>query len=689
MTKLKTIFLADLTHTHSGIQALTFPLGTAYVAAYAQKILGQSFEFKLFKFPEKLSQAIDAGHPRVLALSNYSWNLELGCKLAAWAKRRHPGLVVVMGGPNFSIWKNEKIEFLQTRSAIDFYIESEGELGFSELLKKLDEHNFDADSLKRTGTRVTNCTYLQGDTLIEGEVERIKDITTIPSPYLSGLLDDFFELPLSPMIETTRGCPFSCTFCSDGLEIKNKVVAFEPERVKAELSYIAQRVKFSDEINITDLNFGMYREDLDTAKAIVEIQSKYNWPKLIKASAGKNKTERILEVVSLLNGSWVVGSAVQSSNKQVLKNVKRANISTKSYQQFVDFTHSNNKAASTFTEIILGLPGDSKSTHFDSLRYGVESKINNVKSYQAMLLAGTDMATPATREIFGLLTKFRVMAGGVGSYKFGQDEARVAEIQEIIVGSKDLPFEDYITCRLMSLIIESYYNNGLSRETFTALEAMDVSVFDFLVFLLEHSEFYTPNVKAIIKKFEEGSRSNLYDSHSEAEKAALSPGLFERYLSGDIGFNEALECKAELYAEMEDTQAVLSNALNTYLENTGLNSQSVCDYFEQVGQFSLARKKQLFDCDLVIEQSFYYDFVEIDSLNYMIDPRHIEKLSRPITFKFFHNPEQILQIKNAVRMYQNHPGGMSRVLYGQNLKKMYREFELIKLPTTPLLESSW
>ena len=112
------------------------------------------------------------------------------------------------------------------------------------------------------------------------------------------------------------------------------------------------------------------------------------------------------------------------------------------------------------------------------------------------------------------------------------------------------------------------------------------------------------------------------------------------------------------------------------------------DYFEQVGQFSLARKKQLFDSDLVIEQSFNYDFLEIDSLNYMIDPRHTEKLSHPITFKFFHNPEQILQINNAVRMYQNHPGGMSRVLYGQNLKKMYREFEVIKLPTTLLVESA-
>ena len=57
-------------------------------------------------------------------------------------------------------------------------------------------------------------------------------------------------------------------------------------------------------------------------------------------------------------------------------------------------------------------------------------------------------------------------------------------------------------------------------------------------------------------------------------------------------------------------------------------------------------------------------------------------------FKFFHNPEQILQVKNAVRMYQNHPEGMSRVLYGQSLKKMYREFEVTKSPTSLLVESA-
>ena len=133
------IFLADLTHTQRGIQALTFPLGTAFVAAYAKHVLGDAFEFQLFKYPEALSDAVHERGPRVLALSNYSWNLELGYKLATWAKRRHPGLVVVMGGPNFPVSQVEKLQFLKKRSAVDVYVEGEGEQGFAELLRRLEE----------------------------------------------------------------------------------------------------------------------------------------------------------------------------------------------------------------------------------------------------------------------------------------------------------------------------------------------------------------------------------------------------------------------------------------------------------------------------------------------------------------------------------------------------------------------
>ena len=60
----------------------------------------------------------------------------------------------------------------------------------------------------------------------------------LPSPYTTGLLDEFFDDKLTPMIQTSRGCPYSCTFCHDGIAYMNKTRAFSQDRVREELAYI-------------------------------------------------------------------------------------------------------------------------------------------------------------------------------------------------------------------------------------------------------------------------------------------------------------------------------------------------------------------------------------------------------------------------------------------------------------------
>ena len=42
-------------------------------------------------------------------------------------------------------------------------------------------------------------------------MDRIKDLDEIPSPYLTGILDKFFDGNLTPFLETNRGCPFTCS----------------------------------------------------------------------------------------------------------------------------------------------------------------------------------------------------------------------------------------------------------------------------------------------------------------------------------------------------------------------------------------------------------------------------------------------------------------------------------------------
>jgi tRNA A37 methylthiotransferase MiaB len=670
------VFLADLTHTAKGTSVL-FPLGVGFLASYAQTVLGDDFDFKVFKFPETLSRAVIDETPIVLACANYSWNLELTYKLASWAKAQCPKLIVILGGPNFPVAADEKARFLTRRPSVDFYIENEGEVGFVGLLNKLLEYDLDAAKLKQSLEVLPNCNYLVGDKLVAGQVQRIKDINIIPSPYLTGILDEYFNLLLVPMIETTRGCPFSCTFCTDGLPIKNKVARFNDERVRDELYYIAQRVKNVDELLITDLNYGMYKADIQTSQYIAEIQQKYHWPILVKATAGKNQTERIIETAKLLKGSWTIGSAIQSSDQGVLTNIKRSNISQQAYQEFVDYMNSLDKEASTYTEIILALPGDTKEKHFESLRYGLESGSNSFRMNQAILLPGTEMATQQTREKFGLVTKFRIIPGGVGIYKFGSDEVPVAEIEEIIVRSKDMSLQDYISCRVMNLFIETYVNNGLCEEVFVALKTMGVSVFDILVYLFEHDELYTPKVKEILARYIVATKDNLYDTHEDAEEAVLHTELLRSYISGELGTNELLEHRAQLYAEIEDTLTTLTQAVKNFLGDKGLLDGTAEDYFDQLREFLSCRKKGIQNTELVIEGDFKYDFKDIQKLDYQIDLRNTNGLRRETRLRFFHSEFQKQHIQNAINVYRNHPDGMARMFQRVNLKKMYRQFERV------------
>ena len=48
----------------------------------------------------------------------------------------------------------------------------------------------------------------------------------MPSPYLNGLFDELIKdckYDIEGTIETTRGCPFGCTFCEIGTKYYQKI----------------------------------------------------------------------------------------------------------------------------------------------------------------------------------------------------------------------------------------------------------------------------------------------------------------------------------------------------------------------------------------------------------------------------------------------------------------------------------
>ena len=60
--------------------------------------------------------------------------------------------------------------------------------------------------------------------------------------------------------------------------------------------YISKRMRNVSDLFISDANFGMYKQDIEKAKIIVEMQKQYGYPKYIHVSTGKNQKERVIDI---------------------------------------------------------------------------------------------------------------------------------------------------------------------------------------------------------------------------------------------------------------------------------------------------------------------------------------------------------------------------------------------------------
>ena len=670
----KKIWISDLTHTAQGISANTFPLGASYVAAYTKKELNEFCDVRLFKFPSHLSKALKEELPDMLCFSNFSWNFELAYKFADLVKKIKPGVVTVFGGPNFPTLEKEKLEFLKKRPSIDFYIELEGELAFVDLTKCLLENNFEISKIKKNNKKILNTCYLFENELVSGPLERIKNINVVPSPYLEGILDEFFEHPLIPMVETTRGCPFACSFCCDGLATKNKVCRYEPTRIEEELYYIAKKVKNVDELVITDLNFAMYKQDIPTAKVLQKIQEKYNYPRLIGASAGKNMPKRTIEVTNIIKG-WTTGASIQSTDKEVLNSINRSNISTEAYRELIDHANKSENQKS-HSEIILGLPSDSKQKHYESLRFGVDNKVNSLRMFQAMMLVGTEMASETYRKKYDLKTMFRTIPGCLGNYKIFEKEYSVAEIEEIIVGNNTLSREDYLECRIMNLIVETFYNNSIFEEIFKMLRSIEISPFDCLLYIKEHKELYSESINKIIKNFVFQTTEDLYETFDEANAYVLSPDIINKYVGGEMGVNELLLNRALLFEKFDDICDLIFKAAHSVIKENNMMTENINSYLSDLKKFITLRKKDpLQKTEKITSDYFNYDFEQIIKDKFETNPNSLKRLENSVELSFFHSRDQIDHIKNQVKLYSNQSVGLGKLLQKSNLQSIFRRFK--------------
>lgn len=671
-----TVYLADLTHTGVRLATESFPLNVGLIASYAIKHLGPKVEIQLFKYPERLFEAIERRPPDILGCSNYTWNSHLSEWACQFAKTVSSDTLTVQGGTNYPFEAEGQREFLLSRSATDAFVFYEGEVAFLNLLRRRLDAGSDRGALQAP---IDGCQFIDRSTggLVSGAaVERIKELDDIPSPYLSGLMDEFFDGQLTPMLETTRGCPFACNFCNAGHAYFNRVQKFSVDHVRDELRYIARRVAPLGVTNLTlcDNNFGMLKRDIEIAQVLYEVQQEFGWPQQIMAWTGKNSKERVIAATEILGASLSINMAVQSLNAPTLQLIKRDNISLDAYQGINAALAQQGRSQEA--EFIVSLPGETLESCLSGIRSVLESGVKKVTSYTLQTLNGTEYQSSEYRARYGYVTKWRVVPLDFGEYR----GRKIFDVEEVAVATSSLSFDDYLEIRSLTFVIELSYNNSLFVELVKLLREQGIPLFDWILEIKRRLASAPPSVTEVYQSFLGETKDELWDSQSALETFYTQPVNYQRLVDGDAGGNVLFKHKGLIISRHIGEWTDFVVGVTRSLIRTNPNRRGDLDEVEAaIASFIRGRLDGVLSegantAPILLPSEFdVMAWLEGSEL-----PLTAFRASPPVTYRFFFDELQLAERRDAFSRYGGDVTGLFKIIARTpTLHRLFRRVEMV------------
>ncbi|MBI2627868.1 MAG: hypothetical protein HYW71_00320 [Candidatus Niyogibacteria bacterium] len=539
------IAMGDLKHKTAGIHSSFMPLGISYIASYMLANVPDHNDIELHFYVDAnaILKDIKAWHPDIIALSNYCWNAELSHLVFGYAKKINPNIFCIAGGPEFPRENKECEDYLSSRKNIDFYAYQEGEIAFTELIRKIIAREKLPD-LKNRAQKGIMSISAAGNLIVGGPIPRIMDLDQIPSPYLSGMMDKWFDGHYAPSLLTAKGCPFTCAFCKASQAWYSPIAKFSIERIKTELNYIARKMQpYSNTLlAIYDSNFGILPRDEEIAKHIRDLQNMFGWPNAFDVTTSKTNHNRVLRISSILQNKMPIGGSLQSTNPETLEIIKRQNISLEKY---LAFGRRIQELGLPFgSELIVPMPKETKSSFFEGIKTFLNAKVDHIVPYTTMMLKGTPLASQESRKAYAMKTKYRLIPRQFGAYA-GQ---KCFETEEVCIETNTLSFEEYLECRGFGLI-----SALLSHDQFDIihrhLKELEINTYDYLIRFWKIAKSGDTELSAAYYEYIRETKEELWDSKKELYEYFSKSENYEKLLSGKLGDNLIRKHKTKIILE--------------------------------------------------------------------------------------------------------------------------------------------
>ena len=418
-----------------------------------------NFEFeKSFVFRTEVEEYIKECHDTdILLCSCYVWNWEITKYLASEVKKINPNCTIIFGGAQIPDLAQD---FFKQHPYVDIIAHGEGEYILENILTAYLKDK-DYSQVKGIETKEFR-NQLQ---------ERINELDNLPSPYLTNTVWDLVEkvdgIRWIVGWETNRGCPYACTFCDWGSATFTKVRKWEESRLFKEIEWFAEnKIPY---IDCCDANFGIFQErDFRIAEKLKEVALKTNYPERVRPAWAKNSSEKIIPIAKQLQDGGILGAvtlAVQSLDPDTLKIVKRANIKFDTFSELASTFRKN--GIPTYTELIMGMPGETLQSFKDGLDSIAMTKVDTVFIYNCTVLPNAPMNVPEYREKYKIkIVRSPIMLVHSSIHNRGTHQ----EYEEIVVETSTCSCEDlketylhswcFLTLQSLGILkhIATYYN---------------------------------------------------------------------------------------------------------------------------------------------------------------------------------------------------------------------------------------
>jgi radical SAM superfamily enzyme YgiQ (UPF0313 family) len=339
-------------------QGDVFPLSIAYITALLEQegfnvIVADPSEPKLY-MPKEIIRTIVKEKPVIVGLSCFVQNRFACLEIAKIVKKINPNIKVVFGGtfPTF-LYKQILAEW-----PVDIVVLYEGEYTFLELCRRITK--------KLDLYQVNNIAFKDGARIIKTPPGPfIKNLDCLPYPAyhrfriakraIYGLSNPVMRL------EYSRGCPFSCTFCSSVGMWQRMVRYFSINRIIEEITFLKKKFDLHF-FGFSDINFATdIKRAVEFCKQLKKNKIDINWSCCTRADNNLS-----LELLTLMknNGCMLIECGIESLSDKILKSIQKG---TTVKMQIEKLNQIYDLGINISINLIIGFPAETKETIYETL----------------------------------------------------------------------------------------------------------------------------------------------------------------------------------------------------------------------------------------------------------------------------------------------------------------------------------